>query len=304
MEVSNSQSGFIRARDREEWLVNRTKGIGASEVASILGVDKFRSAFQVWAEKTGNAPPEDLSGNEAVEFGCRLERPIAEAYAARTGRTVEMWPQFQIAVHAYYPWLRCTPDATQLCESLGPGLVQIKTTHAFNAAEWEDGPPLAYQVQVQAEMAVMNSKFCTLVCLVGGQKLRYHDVMRNDKFIESMIATLADFWAAVLSKEPVAVDGSVATTKVLSRLYPADNDELVQLSIDAMKWTAEIEDAKATIKEAQARKTLFENMLKAEMKDATYGIMPDGSRWSWKTQHRKGYVVEPTEFRVLRRLSG
>lgn len=292
----------IAHADRESWLATRRQGLGASEVAAILGTDPFKSAFQVWAEKTGNVEPDDLSGNEAVEFGIRLERPIAEAYAERSGRQVEMWPAFQIVKHLDYDWLRCTPDAVQHDDARGEGLVQIKTTHAFNAKEWGDEPPLSYQCQVQTEMAVTNASWATLVVLIGGQKLRYFDVARNDRFIEAMLPTLQEFWAAVQANEPVAVDGSLATARVLAKLYPEDNEEVIQLPPEAEEWTATIEQAKAAIKAAEETKTEAENFLKAALGNAAIGLLADGSKWAWRTQSRKGYVVEPTTFRVLRKL--
>lgn len=295
-------SGFIRAGSREEWLENRKGGIGASDVPAILGVNPYKSAFQVWAEKTGNVEPDDLSGNEAVEFGIRLESPIAEAYAARSGRKVAMWPPFQIAKHVEFDWLRCTPDATQFDEIRGEGLVQIKTTAAWNAKDWEDGPPLHYQCQVQAEMAVVNADWCTLVVLIGGNRLRYFDCERNQRFIEAMIGKLAQFWASVVTNQPPEVDGSLGTAKVLAKLYPEDSGEVVELPAEAAEWADSLEACKSTIKEMEALKTDAENRLKAAIGNAAIGLLPDGSKYSWKTQHRKGYVVEPTSFRVLRRM--
>lgn len=295
-------TGFIRAGSREEWLANRRGGIGASDVAAILGVNPYRSAFQVWAEKTGNVEPDDLSDNEAVEFGIRLEAPIAQAYADRSGRQVAMWPQYQIAKHLEHDWLRCTPDATQHDDVRGDGLVQIKTTAAWNAKDWEDGPPLHYQCQVQAELAVMNADWATLVVLIGGNRLRYFEVERNQRFVDAMIPKLAEFWAAVTTNQPPEVDGSVGTAKVLAKLFPDDSGEVVELPDEAAEWADTLETAKATIKEMEALKTDAENHLKAAIGNAAIGLLPDGSKYSWKTQHRKGYVVEPTSFRVLRKL--
>lgn len=43
---------------REEWLKWRTKGIGGSDVSVIAGINRFRSVFQLWLEKTEQAEPE------------------------------------------------------------------------------------------------------------------------------------------------------------------------------------------------------------------------------------------------------
>lgn len=282
---------------RAQWLADRNTGIGASDSWKIL----LGQQFPVWAEKTGLAEPEDLSGNEAVEFGIRLERPILEAYAARTGRVCEPWPQHTIVRDPERHWLFCTPDATQEGEA-GEGTVQIKTTSAYKSSDWVDGPPLKFQIQAQTELAVTGYTWGTLVVLIGGQRLRYWDFERNDAFIDAMIPKLAEFWELVQTRTPPPVDGTIATAKVLQRLHPNDSGETVALPKYATKWTREIEEAKAQIKELEERKRLAESKIKKSLKDATYGVLPDGSRWSWKTVTRRAHEVRESTSRVLRRM--
>lgn len=37
----------------EEWLEWRNKGIGGSDVATICGLNKYKSALELWMEKLG-----------------------------------------------------------------------------------------------------------------------------------------------------------------------------------------------------------------------------------------------------------
>lgn len=37
----------------EEWLDNRLKGVGGSDAGSVLGLNKYKSAYALWCEKTG-----------------------------------------------------------------------------------------------------------------------------------------------------------------------------------------------------------------------------------------------------------
>ncbi|MGM9936457.1 MAG: YqaJ viral recombinase family protein, partial [Candidatus Ornithomonoglobus sp.] len=41
---------------REDWLRERKKGIGGSDAAAILGMNRYRSAFDVYADKLDIAP--------------------------------------------------------------------------------------------------------------------------------------------------------------------------------------------------------------------------------------------------------
>jgi len=282
---------------REEWLAERREGIGASDTPAILGLSPWRSPLDVWAEKTGTVEPDDLSDNEAVEFGNRLEGVIAEAFAERTGRDVHRWPSHHSIAHPDHPWMRCTPDAED-----DQGLIQIKTTSEYKSNEWKDEPPLHYQVQVQHEMAVCNADQDTLVVLIGGNKLRWFDVPRNQAFIDVLIPRLAEFWRLVESETMPPVDGSLATARVLSRLYPEDNGTVVDLSpvADAVDWAATLDEAKAMVKKAEALKREAENNLKAAIGDASFAVLADGRTFSHKLQERKEHLVKASSFRVLR----
>jgi putative phage-type endonuclease len=283
---------------RETWLAERRTGIGASDAAAVLGVSPYKSAFELWAEKTGFADADSLDGKEHVEWGLRLERPIAEAFAERTGRDVSLRPQFYIQRHPSLPWMLATPDA----EDDTGRLVQIKTCNAFLAREWEVEPPLPYQIQVQHEMAVTGAERATLVVLIGGQKLKWFDLDRNERFIDAMTPKLAAFWEAVLTKAAPEVDGSAATARVLAKLHPNRNGEAVTLNADCAEWAAQLEAAKAKIKAAEVDEQWAKNRLIAAIGDASIGVLPDGARYSLTTQTRKEHVVKESTFPVLRRL--
>lgn len=286
---------------RESWLNERQTGIGASDSPVVLGISPYKSVFQLWAEKSGEAESEDVD-SEAAEWGLRLERPIADAFAERTGRTVEMWPQYTLARCQGMPWLTATPDATQVMDDGNHGLLQIKTTSAFNVADWRDGPPLFYQVQCQHELHVTGRTWGTLCVLIGGQRLRTYEYTLNPKFIDALLPKLGSFWNSVQERVAPPVDGSLATAKVLARLHPSDDGSTVMLPPEAMEWTKQREEAINQIKAAEAIKTAADNRLKAAIGDATFGLLPDGSRWSWNTTERAGYAVAPTTIRVLRKL--
>jgi len=55
-----------------------------------------------------------------------------------------------------------------------------------------------------------------------------------------------------------------------------------------------------SIRSLGKEKTGYQNKIKAEIGDATYGKR-GGVKFSWKTQARKEKVVKASEFRVLRR---
>lgn len=44
----------IRPTTHEDWLAERSKGIGSSEAGTIMGVNKFDTAYRLWRRKTGS----------------------------------------------------------------------------------------------------------------------------------------------------------------------------------------------------------------------------------------------------------
>src|SRR5947209_1406353 len=100
---------------REAWLDSRTHAIGASEVAALFtdgdgfSLSPHSTAYQLWAEKTGQVEPE-VPSYEGVELGHRFEPVIAEIYADRTGRKIWYPGPFCVATHPEIPCFRATPD--------------------------------------------------------------------------------------------------------------------------------------------------------------------------------------------------
>ena len=64
---------------REEWLLLRRKGIGGSDAAAIVGLNRWRSAFDVYAEKVGLKP--EQPDNEAMRRG-GLEDYVASRFGS------------------------------------------------------------------------------------------------------------------------------------------------------------------------------------------------------------------------------
>jgi len=280
-----------------QWLEDRKKGIGGSDAPRVL-----LKPYPLWAEKAGLIEPDDLSDLEWVEWGHRLEDVILEAYAEKSGRSVMRAPLFESLVHPDYPWMRCTPDAMQDFEGRR-GIVQVKTTGAWFAADWKDEPPLSYQVQIMHEMEVTQVSWGTLLVLIGGQKLRWFDLERNDKFITALVREEQDFWRRVVENDPPPVDDSKATTAALKKLYATEDGETIALPPAATVWDDELVETKAKLKELEKTRNLLENRLREAIGHATAGMLADGIMYTHKVQTTNHPAKEAysSTFRVLRR---
>ena len=298
--------------DHKAWLKARNSGIGGSDASSVMNINPWKSAFTLWAEKTGKAAPDDLSENEAVEWGNLLEDPIARKFAEVT-KTIVMsqysavWPfamEDGIIRHPDKPFMIGTPDRLFKTPGSPYGVLEIKTTGAFHASDWEDEPPVHYQTQLQHYLAVTGLSYGAFAVLIGGQKFHWRDVERNDRFISLLIEKEEQFWDCVQRDIPPPVDASKSTAEALARLYaePDESAEPVMLGLEFADLAERRRELMESTKSAEAELLGINNAIKAALGDAVFGYLPDGSGFSWKKQHRKSYVVAESSYRVLREI--
>ena len=87
-------------RDREQWLAERKTGLGGSDAAVVLGVSPFKTARQLWREKTSDDPEPELN-TPPILRGRYLEPVAAELYSQETGRQIRRQPLRRHAEHAF-----------------------------------------------------------------------------------------------------------------------------------------------------------------------------------------------------------
>jgi len=291
---------------REDWLEGRRRVIGASDTAGIFGVGYAnQSPISVWDSKV-NPPREDEEENERLWIGSLMEPTLRAIFERKMQMPCNSVGGMTIWVHDQIPWLAATLDAATLHAEYGPCPVELKNVDNFQGKEWQNGQsPLKFQCQVQQQLAVTGASHGFLLGLIGGNKPEVRVIERNDRYIETMIAKLAEFWDYVERREmpPIdkfPVDNYAATNRFLSTLWPEDSGASVTLPPEADYWAQQREDAKAAIKDAEKLVDEAEAKIKAALGDATVGLFPCGSVVTWKAQHRKEYVVRASSSRVLR----
>lgn len=74
--------------NRAEWLAARRFGIGASEVSAVLGLNPYRSCFEVWAQKVTGSTDNAADESEAAQWGTLLEPLVMSEVSRRIGRPI------------------------------------------------------------------------------------------------------------------------------------------------------------------------------------------------------------------------
>jgi len=242
----------------EQWLNERRKGIGGSDVGAVVGVNEYRSQKDVWEDKLGITP--HWGGNEATEWGVRLEDPIAEKWVEDQKREVRK--DKIIRIHSEYPELLVNLDREIIDnnDGRGPGVLEIKCVSENMYKAWQEEIPLNYYCQFQHELAVTGWKWGEFALLVGGRKFERLALERDDGFIKEMTTECHDWWHkyVIPKKSPPLTAGELTKLTVYYEGESIEvSQEVVQYCEDYIKNNAEIkilddkkEDLKNQIKVA------------------------------------------------------
>ena len=265
-----------------EWIAVRRSGIGGSDAAAALGLSPWKSALELWQEKvSGQSQPRQE--NEAMLWGRIMEPIITREFVRRTGLTVT--PMRSMLQATNWPWMLADLDGLVEDPQRGTGVFEVKTASAFKMSEWDDNRcPDAYQLQVQHYLEVTGLSYAVIVVLIGGNKLQWITVDRDDELIASLVQLEKRFWQHVLTQSPPPVDGSTACAEMLARKYPSSSNAApLILPVEADSWIQDYLTSKAEEESAAERKRLAENKLKEVIGNHEKAISPGGYQATWKT---------------------
>lgn len=182
--------------DKALWLEERRKGIGGSDVAAIMGLSPWKTAYQVYREKRKEV--EDWKGNSLTDWGKRMEPAIRQWYSDQTGRDVRL-PD-KIMYHPKHPFMLASLDGF----TDDGRVVEIKTARSGkNWGEPETNQiPDYYAVQVHHYMTITGFQVADIpVSIAGGSPSLY--IVEADKEISEMIIeACAKFWERVQTGNP------------------------------------------------------------------------------------------------------
>ena len=271
----------IKTETHEEWLELRSKYIGGSDAAAVVGMNAFQSPYSLWAEKTGRIP--GFSGNLATEVGAYLEEFVAQKFAQETGKRVRKVNQSLI--NDAYPWAIANIDREIVGEDAG---LEIKTTSELNMRKFKGGEyPEKYYAQCVHYMAVTGKSRWYLAVLIGNRDFRIFTIERDDAEIAALMAAEREFWEHVKNDAAPPADGLQATTEALNDIYPDGDGQSVYL-FGYDTDLAEYQRLGKVIKDLQAAHDEAANRIKAFMGKAGTGEA-DRYRVSWKTSARRTF---------------
>lgn len=271
-------------QDENKWLEFRNKGIGGSDSATIVGLNPWKSQFQLWLEKTGQVEQEDLSDNEKVYWGKTLEQVVADRFCELTGKKVRKNGLLQ---HCEYDYLLASVDRMVVGENAG---LECKTANTFAAKDWEeDKLPVSYYLQCQHYMLVTGCEKWYIAVLIGGQKFIWKEVPRNEEDINGLLEAYKEFWHKVQNNIMPDVDGSEDCKKALGRKFAGGQVEAVTLPIVLKESLIRIDELKELKSNIETEIAENENKIKIALGDNEVGLLED-RKVTWKSQNGRTTV--------------
>ncbi|MCM0625338.1 YqaJ viral recombinase family protein [Lysinibacillus sp. OL1_EC] len=252
--------------DRIEWLQLRKSGIGGSDASAILGFNRYKSAFQLYIEKTSEFVEE--SDSEAAYWGNVLEDVVAKEFARRTGKKIRKINR--MLRHPKHYFMTANLDRDVVGEK---AFLECKTASEYLKDSWNgEDVPAAYLCQLQHYLAVTGYEKAYIAVLIGGNKFVWKEVARDDEFIELMIQHEKAFWENhVLANVPPAIDGSSSASELLAKMYPQDDGSAIMLDEQSNTLIEAIESLKVEEKQLEMQRKEYENQLKMMLGESAEG---------------------------------
>jgi putative phage-type endonuclease len=162
----------VKTNSHEEWLEERKKSLGGSDMGAILGMNPYSSAYTVWAEKTGKLPP--FEGTEWTRLGNDLEGYVAQRFTEASGMKVSVdkatWR------NSKYPHLHANIDRKVVGQKAG---LECKVTSELNAKKYKDGEfPDRFYAQCCEYLLVTEYDRWYLTVLIYGKGVKIYQMTR------------------------------------------------------------------------------------------------------------------------------
>jgi len=294
--------------ERRRFLEERARGVGSSDIAAILGISPWKSALEVYWEKTGEVevPNKD---NERMYWGTVTEDLIARECARR----------LEVEVHRVNdpicvdgePWKRANIDRRIVGTSIGPAVqpflpdghrwedyrdgrrrmgLECKQASGWLLDEWvNDNIPWNYQCQVQWCLYVTGWDLWVFSGLFGGNDLRTWVIERDDEAIGRIVEVVERFWHDHVEKGCPPPPGPSEPDEALTkRLWPEhDPDRQADYTTKVAEWREKYLEANEAIKGWEEQKREAANQIRHHMQTAEVILCDDGSKITWKAGKEK-----------------
>lgn len=273
---------------------NRKQYIGSSDVAAILGLDPYKTPYEIWCKMVYNMETEESS--DKALLGLDFEKILVEWLSRKLNKEIITDPLSLEFIDSTGIFVS-HPDG--IIKDLPEG-VEVKMTQI--ADDWEtegtDMIPRHFWLQCQAHCYCGNFK-CVHVAVMlinfYGYQIKYYRVDRNEKVIEEMVKKCTEFYNENVLKQ-IPPSGNLPPLQVFQKIKRVP-EKFVEID---EKLVSAYETAKEYVKEANKALDGTQALIMRQLGDAEGARLSDGRILTFMEMKRSGYMVQDTKYRQLK----
>lgn len=252
-----------RFSSREEWLKARKDGIGASDVATIVGLNPYDTPYSLWRRKLGLDPAKEET--LPMKLGHLLEDSVATLYSDETGAIIDPDSvEDFLYISEENPCLRVSPDRIAVRTDGTKEIIECKTTQMTidpdNLPEW-------WFCQVQMNMGVSGIHDCTLAWLTAGRDFGYRHITFVPEFFDFLRESARTFYEDCIKggKEP----DPISSEDILAKYGIGTKGKEVEADQSVYDDYTKLVEVRGELDRLSAEKTELEERIKMTLRDGT-----------------------------------
>lgn len=287
---------------REAFHTRRQGRFYSTDVSRALGISPFGGGYEVQLEKLGKLEPDDRRSDDAIDHGIIYEQAVLD-YAERDLKKLDYQKlDRNVVVQDSKSILAATLDAR--VANSGPP-VEAKTTGLVGPiyGDWGDPDsdriPEVYLVQAHVQITCSDADRGFVYALIGGRGTIRYIVERNETMC-TFLREFADQWWDRHIVQGIPVESETPPNLEVLKRIRRQPESVTELDDEARQLADHWEALCTAYIAAKKLKERAASELILRLADAEAGSLPDGRVVEYCKVHRRGYVVEPCNFRQLK----
>jgi predicted phage-related endonuclease len=273
----------------DEWLAMRQRGVGGSEVGSLIGSNKYATAIDVYNEKALNIRPEFTPAQlERMESGNRMEKAIVEWGADKLRLTVEHDSIPGLMCDRDHSWRRASIDGLGFAGDSPAAVLEAKNVGSYHT---EGSLVAQYRDQVLWYCGVLGVHHGYLLALVGGQDLLTIPIEWDGLRFEQLCSVVDRFWHEHVQIEvPPTFEDFPPHVSLVAERYQGDTDVTSPTFTDAegdefLTLAARHKDLKKRARTLDSEIGEVEASIKMKMGDSEVAYVSGNLIAKWAVVH-------------------
>ena len=270
----------------DEWLEDRRKSIGGSDAAAVIGLNRYRTPMEVYADKLGALPPKE--DTESMRLGRDLEEYVAQRFCEASGKKVRRLTE--TLRNPKYPFAHANIDRRVIGEKAG---LECKFSNSLSLKRYKNGEfPDEYYTQCVHYLAVTGWVRWYLAVIIVGVGLKIFTIERDEAEVDALMNAERDFWENnVLKQVPPEPHGTESDNTAINSLFK-ESEAGASVQLTGFKDKLRIrDDIVQQIKILENEKQRIEQEINLEMGENETAETEEYSI-TWKTQARRTFSKE------------